>query len=343
MSLNSLPLAASADEAIYAGDLEPEAVARLQERLGEWLVTTPVVRCGNLERRTDGGMTLFAKLEFLQRTGTFKPRGALSVMLGLDETKRRAGITAVSAGNHAIAASFAAHALGVSAKVVTLAGASPARIEQCRRYGAELVFAEDVHAAFTAVKEIVATEGRFLVHPFEGRDVIRGTATAGLEICSQLPDCDAVIVPVGGGGLCAGIAALVKQRMPACEVIGVEPAGADSMHRSFAAGEPQAIEAVRSIADSLGAPFALPLSYGICRRYVDRLVLVEDEELRQAMRVLFADLKIAVEPACAASTAALLGPLAGTLAGKRVALVLCGSNIDWPTFERHAFGSRHAA
>lgn len=343
MSLNSLPLAESADEAIYAGDLEPEAVRRLQERLGEWLVATPVIRCGNLERRAGRDMTLHAKLEFLQRTGTFKPRGALSVMLELDDAQRRAGITAVSAGNHAIAASFAARALGVPAKVVTLANASPARIEQCRRYGAELVFADDVHAAFEAVEAIVATEGRFLVHPFEGRNVIRGTATAGLEICDQVPDFDAVVVPVGGGGLCAGIAAVVKQRMPACEVIGVEPAGADSMHRSFAAGEPRSIEEVRTIADSLGAPFALPLSYAICRRYVDRLVRVDDDELRRAMRVLLADLKIAVEPACAASTAALLGPLADTLAGKRVVLVLCGSNIDWPTFERHAFGTRDAA
>lgn len=343
MSLNSLPLAESADEAIYAGDLEPEAVRRLQRRLGEWLETTPVVRCGNLERRVGRDTVIHAKLEFLQRTGTFKPRGALSVMLGLDEAQRQAGITAVSAGNHAIAASFAAHALGVSAKVVTLAGASPVRIEQCRRYGAELVFADDVHSAFETVEQIVATERRYLVHPFEGRNVVRGTATAGLEICEQVPAFDAIVVPVGGGGLCAGIAAMVKQLVPACEVIGVEPAGADSMHRSFAAGEPVSIDAVRTIADSLGAPFALPLSYGICRRNVDRLVLVGDDELREAMRVLFADLKVAVEPACGASTAALLGPLAESLAGKRVVLVLCGSNIDWPTFERHAFGSRHAA
>jgi threonine dehydratase len=320
--------------------IEPPDIAevrRLSERLRQWLVKTPVMRCRNLEQRLDRDMELTGKLEFLQRTGTFKPRGALSVLLGLEPAQLRAGVTAVSAGNHAVATAYAARAIGTSAKVVMTRNANPARVERCRQYGAEVELADDIQAAFARVDEIREREGRFFVHPFEGEAVVRGTATVGLEICDQVADFDAAIIPVGGGGLCAGIASLIRQVKPGCEIIGVEPEGADSMHRSMLSGRPEAIEEVRTIADSLGAPFALPLSFELCRTNIDRLVLVSDDELRAAMRLLFTDMKIAVEPACAASTAALAGPLSAEMAGKRVVLVLCGSNTDWPTWERQAW------
>jgi threonine dehydratase len=321
---------------LFAETPQIDAVRALQERLQPWLIRTPVLRCRALESQVGAACEIHAKLEFLQRTGTFKPRGALSVMLGLDAQQRQAGVTAVSAGNHAIATAFAARAVGTTAKVVMIMNANALRIERCRHYGAEVVLAEDVHSAFELAEEIRRSEGRFFVHPFEGADVVLGTATVGLEICEQVPMLDAVVVPIGGGGLCAGIASLVKQLKPNCEVIGVEPVGADSMHRSFASGRPAAIERVTTIADSLGAPFALPISYKLCRHNVDRLVLVDDDELKIAMGLLFRELKIAVEPACAASTAALLGPLSGYFNGKKVVPIMCGSNTDWQTFAEHA-------
>ena len=210
------------------------------------------------------------------------------------------------------------------------------RIKRCRHFGAEVVLADDVHSAFDLAHDIQEREGRFFVHPYEGADVVLGTATVGLEICDQVPELDAVIVPIGGGGLCAGISSAVKQMIPHCEVIGVEPVGADSMHRSFANGKPESIEKVMTIADSLGAPFALPISYQLCRENVDELVLVNDEELKDAMGILFREMRIAVEPACTATTAALMGPLSGRFSGKKVLAVMCGSNIDWPTFSQHA-------
>jgi len=313
-----------------------DAVRVLHERLQEWLIRTPVLRCRSLEDHVGEVFEIHAKLEFLQRTGTFKPRGALSVMLGLDSQQKDAGVTAVSAGNHAIATAFAARAVGTSAKVVMIMNANPFRVERCRDFGAEVVLADDVHSAFDVAEEIQNKEGRFFVHPFEGSDVVLGTATVGLEICEQVPDLDAVVVPIGGGGLCAGISSAVKQLKPRCEVIGVEPAGADSMSRSFASGKPESIEKVATIADSLGAPFALPISYELCKENVDELVLVSDAELKETMGLLFRELKIAVEPACAASTAALLGPLSGRFSGKKVVIVMCGSNIDWQTFAQHA-------
>ncbi len=291
------------------------------------------MRCAGIEQALGNGTTVFGKLEFLQRTGTFKARGALSVLASLDSEQRRAGVTAVSAGNHAIAVAYAAQSTGTSAKVAMIRAANPARIAACRELGADVVLADDVHAAFEIAERIRQEEGRFLVHPFEGSAIAAGTGTVGLEICEQCDDFDSLLVPVGGGGLIGGIASAVKQLRPDCEIIGIEPHGADTMSRSFAADEPRGIEQVQTIADSLGAPFAMEYSFGLCRANVERIALVSDLELRKAMGFLYSNMKIAVEPACAATTAALLGPLREHLAGRRVVLVFCGSNIDWPTFE----------
>ncbi|HKU13192.1 MAG TPA: pyridoxal-phosphate dependent enzyme [Steroidobacteraceae bacterium] len=300
------------------------------------VVRTPVhrLRGAEVDEAIGAGTQLHLKLELLQLTGTFKARGALLNVLGLPSAARDRGVTAISAGNHAIAVAFAAAAAGVSAKVVMIATANPLRVALCRSYGAEIVFAPDAHAGFAIVEKIAAEEGRTFVHPFEGRTTALGTATLGLELAEQLPDLQAVIVPIGGGGLCAGVASALKLMNPHCEVIGVEPFGADSMYRSFAAGEPRSIERVATIADSLGAPYALPISFELCRRNVDELVRVSDDELRSAMRFLLRNAKLAVEPAGAAATAALLGPVRERLRGKRVAAIVCGSNIDEATYAK---------
>ena len=322
--------------------LSLDAIRSARARLGDLVVTTPVRRWQDnaLDRVVDPGTEVFLKEELFQRTGTFKPRGALSVMLGLPPQAIARGVTAVSAGNHAMAVAYAAGVLRTTAHVVMPRNASPFRVEACRELGAEVELVEDVHRAFERVREIEAEEGRTFVHPFEGPGTILGTATLGLELMEQIPDLDAVVVPVGGGGLCAGVAAAVKLSRPQCLVFGVEPAGADSMHRSFAAGSPQPIEAVRTIADSLGAPHAAPYSFGLCRRYVDELALVDDDALRRAMLLLFRSAKLAVEPAGAAATAALCGPLRDRLRGKRVALIVCGANIDAASFSRHLAEAR---
>ena len=311
-------------------------IRALAKRLAGRIVDTPVTRCAAIEAAMGGDTRVFAKLEFLQRTGTFKARGALATLFSLSEDQLAAGVTAVSAGNHAIATAFAAQAMDTTAKVVMIRSANPSRIEACQSYGAEVVLADDVHRAFEIAEQIQAEEGRYFVHPFEGPDVALGTGTLGLEICEQCEDFDVVLVPVGGGGLIGGIANAVKRLRPDCEIIGVEPEGADTMHRSLASGKPQGIDRVTTIADSLGSPFAMPYSFGLCQLHVDRMAMIDDAALRRTMGFLFRDMKIAVEPACAASTAALLGPLRQELIGKRIMLVMCGSNIDWATFEEQA-------
>lgn len=313
-----------------------DAIRTARARLGKLVETTPVRRLSSplVERRL-GETEVVLKEELFQRTGSFKPRGALCVMLDLSPEELARGVTCVSAGNHAMATAYAARVLGTTAKVVMPKNANPFRVSASRELGAEVVLVDNVHEAFAKVKEIEATEGRTFVHPFEGPKTALGTATVGLEFVEQAGPLDAVIIPIGGGGLAAGMACAVKQLAPQCQVFGVEPTGADSMHRSFAAGSPQAIDAVRTIADSLGAPHAAAYSFELCRRFVDELVYVNDDELRDAMLLLFSSAKLVTEPAGAAATAALLGPLRERLAGWRVGVLVCGGNIDPATFSKH--------
>ncbi len=289
------------------------------ELLAGRIARTPVFDWGSpeLAARLPPGTEVNLKLELFQHTGSFKARGALAVMLGLAPDALARGVTAVSAGNHAIATAWAARELGTHAKVVMLASANPARVARARGYGAELVMVADVAECFALAERIEREEGRAFVHPFEGPLTARGTGTVALEWLEQSPDLDAVLVPVGGGGLLAGIACAVKQLSQDCMVFGVEPVGADSMWRSFAAGSPQRLERVDTIADSLGAPYALPYSFGLCHRFTDEIVRIEDAAMADAMRLAFETLKLTLEPAGAAATAALLGPLRERLAGRR--------------------------
>jgi threonine dehydratase len=281
------------------------------------------------------GTMVTAKLELLQVTVSFKARGALLNMMTLTAEQRARGVTAVSAGNHAIAAAWAAQIIGTPAKIVMINTANPRRVELASGFGAEIVKAGSAAEAFEVANELVANEGLTLIHPFEGRTTALGTATLGTEFLLQVPSLDAVIVPIGGGGLIAGVASAIKLMNPNCQVFGVEPEGADSMSRSMVAGEPMSIESVNTIADSLGAPYALPVSFALTRSNVDGIVRVSDDLLRLAMRVTFLDAKLAVEPAGAAALAALLGPLRIQLGGKHVGVIACGSNIDIATYQRH--------
>ncbi len=313
-----------------------EDIRAARRQLGSRIRLTPVQSLSGpaVEAALAAGTRALMKLELFQHTGSFKARSALLNALLLPEAERARGVCAISAGNHAIAVAFAASTVGTSAKVVMKQDSNPFRIEQCRRYGAEVELVADVHVGFRRVQEIAEAEGRTFIHPYEGLRVASGTGTLGLEFLEQAPDLEAVIVPIGGGGLAAGVSSAVKLVNPACQVFGVEPFGADTMYRSFASGRPESIDRVRTIADSLGAPFALPISFALCRASIDDIVRVEDAELVAAMRFLLEHAKLAVEPAGAAATAALLGPLRERLAGRRVGLIVCGSNIDAAGFAR---------
>ncbi len=329
---------------MQTSDITPpslDAIRANRARLGERILTTPIRRLVDeaLAAAVGGSTQVWLKEELFQRTGSFKPRGALSVMLDFDAATLARGVTGVSAGNHAISLAWCARLLGSSAKVVMPKSANPYRVGLCRDLGAEVVLVDNVHDAFTRVREIEAEEGRSFVHPFEGPKTALGTATLGLEFIEQLraegTELDALIVAAGGGGLTGGVACAVKQLSPRTAVYVVEPEGADSLSRSFKAGSPQVLERVDTIADSLGSPRCEPYSFALNQRFVDEVVLVSDAQIRAAMRLTFLAAKLAVEPAGAAALAALMYPLRARLEGQCVGLVVCGANIDAATFCRH--------
>ena len=315
-----------------------DAIRRNRERLGDLIVTTPTrqLKDDALARAVGARTDVWLKEELFQRTGSFKPRGALSVMLDLDEAALARGVVGVSAGNHAISLGYSARVLGTTAHVVMPKNANAFRVQVCRELGAHVELVDSIADAFTRVREIEASEGRTFVHPYEGPKTALGTAGVGLEMMDQVATAgaslDAVIVAAGGGGLTGGVACAVRQASPGTRVFVVEPEGADTMYRSFAAGSPQSIDAVRTIADSLGAPRAEPYSYALNREFVEEVVLVSDAQIRDAMRLLFRSAKLVVEPAGAAALAALMYPLRERLDGARVGVVVCGANIDIATY-----------
>ncbi len=318
-------------------DFDLDEIAETARLIGPYIQTTPIrVYPGpELDERLGSQTEVVLKLELLQVTGSFKARGVFSVMSRLTDEQCRRGITTVSSGNHAVAVSCAARLFATTAKVVMIATANPLRVALARGYGAEVLLAPSGDAAFALAEKIAADEGRTFVHPFEGRNTSLGTATLGLEFLKQAGTLDAVVIAIGGGGLASGAAAAIKMLDPNCAVYGVEPSGADTMYRSFAKNEPQRIDKVSTIADSLAPPMALPYSFGLCKANVDQVVLVDDDQICDAMSVLFHRAKLAVEPAGAAALAALLGPLNSKLMGKRVGVVVCGSNIDIESFAKY--------
>jgi threonine dehydratase len=293
------------------------------------LIETPVLPLTS--SRWDGilpdcaGVTV--KLELFQQAGSFKARGALFGIRSLTDAQRAAGVVAASGGNHALAVSWAAKSAGVDALITMPKVTDPARVAGCEALGATVQLYDDMAAAFAAMND-AAGEGRALLHPFEADHMILGSATCGYEYATQAPEIDTYVIPIGGGGMISGMACAIKQMNPSAQVIGVEPFGADSMTQSFAAGAPVRIENVATIADSLGAPLAMPLSYGVARAHVDRIVRIDDHAMLAAMDIYQQTLRITAEPACAASLAAILGPLKDELAGRRVGIIACGSNIS---------------
>lgn len=322
------------DSAASSSDaLSLSEIVEAHRRLTPYVRRTPVLEDAAPWLGT--GTRANFKFELLQRSGTFKVRGAFAHLLGLSNEQRKRGVTCVSAGNHAVAVAHAAHALEVPAITVMLRSASPARVQLCESYGAQVLFADDGEQAFDMVDRLQQEQGLYFVHPFSSESTVLGTATLGWEWMAQSPDLDAVLVPIGGGGLAAGVATAVAAMMPQCRVYGVEPEGAAVMSRSLAAGKPTRLSGMHSIADSLMAPHTEVYSFNLCQTHLHKVVTVSDEQLRSAMLYLFQTLKLAVEPACAAATAAAMYPLRQELQGARVGLLLCGSNIDPSTFMTH--------
>ena len=306
---------------ITLGDVEA-ARARLRGVIHE----TPCAYSQSLSDLT--GARVFVKLENLQMTGSFKERGAANVLLQLSPAEQRRGVVTASAGNHGLAVAFHAARLGISAVVVMPEWAPLTKVTAARRQRAEVVLhGENYDEAHARAREIEAERGLVFVHPFDDPRVIAGQGTIGLELAAQVPDLEAVLVPVGGGGLAAGIAVAVKARRPGVKVIGVQADEIAAMKAAWASGERVTVSPAPTIADGIAVRRAGEHTLALCRRWVDQMVSVSEEEIANAILLLLEIEKTVVEGAGAVPLAALVNKKVA-LTGKTVALVLTGGNID---------------
>ena len=290
-----------------------------REAIGGRLHRTPVFSSETL------GPGVFLKAELLQKTGSFKPRGVLTKLASLGDEERRRGVISISAGNHAQAVAWGAAQEGLDALLVMWRGASEAKLAATRGYGAAVdLEAASPAEAFERLDVLLAETGRTLVHPFDDPLTIAGQGTVGLEILEDVPGVDTIVVPIGGGGLIAGIAAAAAGR---ARVIGVEPELSTAMHSALGAGEPVPVTP-GSIADGLSAPFAGTNTLAVVRAHVEEVVLVSEQEIEDAFRFLYERAKLAVEPAGATALAALR---AGKIEGEQVVVVVSGGNVATET------------
>ena len=299
-----------------------ERIRQARERIRDVAKVTPLIDVSNV-----AGRPLGLKLESLQPGGAFKIRGAYNMVAQLPDAARQRGVITYSSGNHGQAVAIAARAVGVPAVVVMPTTAPRIKVEGAKSFGAEVVFEGTTTLHRKARAEQIAAQRRLtMVPPFDHEWIIEGQGTLGLEILEQSEDVCTVLVPIGGGGLISGVAAAIKQGRPDITVVGVEPSGAASMKNAIDAGEVRTLENVHSIADGLMAVRPGELNFAHVRKFVDRLVTVEDREIAAAVRWLFERAKIVAEPSGAATVAAALSE-ADSWAPPIVA-VISGGNLD---------------
>jgi threonine dehydratase len=289
------------------------------DRIHPYIVPTPT-----LSGESVAGPGVWLKAENLQRTGSFKVRGAVNAVLQLTKEQRRRGVITLSAGNHGQALAYAAQAFEIPCVVVIREDAQLTKLQAIRRYGAEIVL---VPLAEWQQRLEMEQQRRnlHLVHPFDDPAVAAGQGTVGLELIDAVPDLRTLIVPVGGGGLIAGVAVAIKAQRPNLRIIGVEPEGAPVVSESLAAGHPVTPSRLDSIADGLGAPYTRPFNLALIQRYVDQMRTVSDDAIIEALKAIAQHAKLVVEPSGAAAVAALL---ADPEIERPVAAILSGGNVD---------------
>jgi threonine dehydratase len=268
------------------------------------------------------------KCESFQKTGSFKPRGALNIVLSLSDERRARGLITVSAGNHGQAVAWAARVVGIPCTVVMPVDAPRSKMDAVRGYGATIVTHADRPTLFDRLREEEARTGATFVHPFDDPVGIAGAGTVGLEIIEQVPDVECVVVQIGGGGLMAGVASAVKALRPECRVVGVELEACPGMTPALAAGKPVTVTRFATIADGLTPPYVGAHTLAVAQEALDDLVLVSEEEIMEGMRELLIRTKLYVEGAGAASTAALLAGKVKLRDGAKVVAIITGGNVD---------------
>jgi len=316
-------MSASEIELVTLDDIESAA-----HGLAGVAIRTPLLPFDALTERV--GAPVFVKPEMLQRGGAFKFRGAYTYLARLTPAERERGVIAPSSGNHAQAVALAAKLFGVAATVVMPTTVTPAKRAGAERLGARVILAGTTTSdRYEKALDIARTEGGTLVPPYDHPNIIAGQGTLGLEVATDAPDVGTVVVQVGGGGLSAGVATAIKQRVPTARVVAVEPAGAPKLSRARAAGRPVRLEKTSSLADGLMAVEIGRLPFAHLERYVDDVVTVDDAALTPAVQLLLDRMKLVAEPSGAIAVAALMQGLVRPADSRPVVAILSGGNVEW--------------
>ncbi len=302
-----------------------EAIRAAQVRLAPHIHRTPVMTCRSLNALA--GARLFFKCENLQKTGSFKIRGATNAIFSLSEEEAKRGVVTHSSGNHAAALSYAARLRGIPAWIVMPRNAPAVKCRAVEGYGGQITFCEPTLAARdAAAQEIIQRTGALLIHPYNDERIIAGQATAAMELLQEVPDLDVVLAPVSGGGLLSGTALSAKLMRPNIRVVGCEPKNADDAYRSMQSGAIEPMEHPDTIADGLRASLC-ELTFGIVRQHVDQIALVTEHEIVETMRLVWERMKLITEPSAAVAIAPALNKQIGA-EGRHVGIILSGGNVD---------------
>lgn len=305
--------------------LSLDRVYKASTVLKEVIRETDMIAAPKLNSRAN----VYLKTENLQVTGSFKVRGSYFKISQLSQEEKSKGVIACSAGNHAQGVALAATKNGIKSIICLPDGAPISKVEATKRYGAEVCLVKGVYDdAYNKAIQLKEEKGYSFIHPFDDPDVIAGQGTIGLEILNQLPNADIVVVPIGGGGLIAGVAYTIKQLKPNCKVYGVQASGAPSMEQSIADGKIETLASVNTIADGIAVKTPGSLTYELCQKYVDGIVTVSDDEIALAILTLLEQQKLIAEGAGAVPVAAIMNGKIPDIDGKNVCCLVSGGNID---------------
>jgi len=296
------------------------------EIIEPYINRTPIITSSSINKKFN--LDIYFKLELMQKTGSFKARGAINKVLKLSDEEKLRGVVAISAGNHAQATSWACSQFGIKSKIVMPHTASKSKINATKSYGGDVVLTKG--KMMDTCQELIDKENLIFVHPFDDQDIISGQGTVSLEVINEIKTLDYAFISIGGGGLISGMACFLKQINPNIKVIGVEPVNSNVMTKSIESGKPQNFDTLKNktIADTLAAPFAGNLTFEYVKKYVDEIINVSEEEMIESLKMMIERLKVVPEPAASACFAPIIFNKLKIPSKSKCLVVVCGGNID---------------
>ena len=295
-------------------------------RISPYINKTPIISSSSLNKMYD--LDIFFKLELMQKTGSFKSRGAINRVLQLSEEEKARGVVAISAGNHAQATSWACSKFGIKSKIIMPHTASQAKIDATKSYGGEVILTKE--KMMDTCQELIDNENLSFVHPFDDLDILMGQGTVSIEVINEIKNLDYAFISIGGGGLISGMACVLKQINPKIKIIGVEPIKSNVMTKSIKSGKPETFDTInnKTIADTLAAPFAGKITFEYVKEYVDEIINVSEDEIIESLRMMIERLKIVPEPSASACFVPIVCSKINIPSKSKCLVVVCGGNID---------------